>query len=121
MRIRFDTEQATRTSRLLGTIAERLERLNAPYEDIYEARVTLVQYGPCQSSPYEMRIELLLAGRTLCVTQQGTTQRQTVDVALRELAHQLQSLRLLQPHGKRPPQSTNSVYTSRPASMRPRH
>jgi ribosome-associated translation inhibitor RaiA len=97
MRIRFDTQQVTRTSRLVGAIAERLERLNAPYEDIYEARVTLLQRAPCLSSSYEMRVELLLAGRTLSVTQRGTTQRQTVNLALRELAHQLQCFRLLRP------------------------
>ena len=54
---------------LMRWIAERLEDLNTPYDDICEARVTFVQQGRRDA----VCIELLLAGKSLRVTRRGAT------------------------------------------------
>ena len=80
-----------------------------PYEDIFEARVTLTQSGGGQGQRYLIRVELLLVGRTLVATQTGASPPDTVDAALRDIARQLQALRILRPGRKRVPSASPSA------------
>ena len=95
MRIHFDGKGNALAPTLLSDIADRLEALNTPHEDIFEARVTLL--GILQEPYQTARLELLLVGRTLYATQQGATPHDAVNAALRDIAHQLQAFRILRP------------------------
>lgn len=54
-------------------IAERLEGLNQPEEDIIHARVTLVKHERHQKGSDEARIFMTLSGKTLTATEVGET------------------------------------------------
>jgi ribosome-associated translation inhibitor RaiA len=100
MRIQFDGKGTALPPELPGDIAERLEILNAPYEDIIAALVTLRQLRTHRKPHHATRIELLLVGRTLCAMHEGTTLRDTVNAALADIARQLQTFRMLRPRMK---------------------
>ena len=74
---------------LMGWIAERLEGLNTPYDDIYEVRVTFVQQGRRDA----VCIELLVAGKSLHVTQRGATPDAAADAAFRVVQRELHDVR----------------------------
>ena len=74
---------------LMGWIAERLEDLNTPYDDICEARITFMQQGRREA----VCIELLLAGKSLHVTQRSTTPDAAVDAAFQMLQRELHDVR----------------------------
>ena len=74
---------------LMGRIAERLEDLNTPYDDICEMRVTFMQRGRRDA----VCLELLLTGTTLRVTQSGATPDAAVDAAFRVAQHKLHDIR----------------------------
>ena len=62
---------------------------NTSYDDICEARVTFMQQGRRDA----VCIELLLAGKSLHVTQRGATPDAAVDAAFRVLQRQLRDVR----------------------------
>lgn len=74
---------------LMGWIAERLEDLNTPYDDICAVRVTFVQQGRRDA----VCIDLLLAGKSLHVTQRGATPDAAVDAAFRVVQRELHDAR----------------------------
>jgi len=74
---------------LMGWIAERLKDLNTPYDDICEVRVTFVQQGQREA----VCIDLLLVGKSLHVTQRGTTPNAAVDAAFRVVQRELHNAR----------------------------
>ena len=65
MRLDIEGKHRTLAPHLMGWIAERLEDLNTPYDDICEARVIFVQQGRRDA----VCVELLLAEQSLHVTQ----------------------------------------------------
>ena len=69
MRLDIEGKHMRLAPHLMGWIAERLEDLNTPYDDICEARITFVQQGRRDA----VCIELLLAGKSLHVTRRGAT------------------------------------------------
>jgi ribosome-associated translation inhibitor RaiA len=89
MRLDIEGKHMTLAPHLMGWIAERLEDLNTPYDDICEARVTFVQQGRCDA----VCIELLLAGKSLHVTQRGATPEAAVDAAFRVVQRELHGVR----------------------------
>ena len=89
MRIDIEGKHMTLAPHLMGWIAERLEDLNTPYDDIWEARVTFVQQGRRDA----VCIELLLAGKSLHVTQRGATPNAAVDAAFRVVQRELHDVR----------------------------
>jgi ribosome-associated translation inhibitor RaiA len=89
MRLDIEGKHITLAPHLMGWIAERLEDLNTPYDDICEARVTFVQQGRRDA----VRIELLLAGKSLHVNQHGTTLGAAVDAAFQRLQQELDDVR----------------------------
>jgi ribosome-associated translation inhibitor RaiA len=91
MRLHIEGKGTTIVPHLLGRIAERLEQLNDPYEDIFEARVTLVHLG----SWHEARVRLLLAGKTLYAVHPGESPDAAIGAALRRLEGALQERRAL--------------------------
>ena len=89
MRLDIEGKHMTLAPHLMGWIAERLEDLNTPYDDICEARVTFVQQGRRDA----VCIELLLAGKSLHVTQRGATPNAAVDAAFRVVQRELHDVR----------------------------
>ena len=89
MRLDIEGKHMALAPHLMGWIAERLEDLNTPYDDICEARVTFVQQGRRDA----VCIELLLAGKSLHVTQRGATPDAAVDAAFRVLQRELHDVR----------------------------
>jgi len=77
MRLEIEGKHMTLAPHLMGWIAERLEGLNTPYDDICEVRVTFVQQGRRDA----VCVELLLAGKSLHVTQRGPTPDAAMDAA----------------------------------------
>jgi ribosome-associated translation inhibitor RaiA len=89
MRLDIEGKHMTLAPHLMGWIAERLEDLNTPYDDICEARVTFVQQGRRDA----VCIQLLLAGQSLHVTQRGATPDAAVDAAFRVVQRELHNVR----------------------------
>jgi ribosome-associated translation inhibitor RaiA len=89
MRLDIEGKHMTLAPHLMGWIAERLEDLNTPYDDICEARVTFVQQGRRDA----VCIELLLAGTSLHVTRRGATPDAAVDAAFRVVQRELHGVR----------------------------
>ena len=89
MRLDIEGKHITLAPQLMGWIAERLEDLNTPYDDICEARITFVQQGRRDA----VCIELLLAGKSLHVTQRGATPTAAVDAAFRVVQRELHDVR----------------------------
>lgn len=92
MRLRIEGHQTHIPPHLLGWIAERLEDLNAPQDDILRARVTLAEHRHWQRCRFEARVELDLAIETLSVTQIAKTQYDALYAALKTAERQLRSL-----------------------------
>jgi ribosome-associated translation inhibitor RaiA len=89
MRLDIEGKHIALAPHLMGWIAERLEDLNTPYDDICEARITFVQQGRRDA----VCIELLLAGKSLQVTQRGATPTAAVDAAFRVVQRELHDVR----------------------------
>ena len=89
MRLDIEGKHMTLPPHLMGWIAERLEDLNTPYDDICEARVTFVQQGRRDA----VCIEILRAGESLHVTQRGATPDAAVDAAFRVVQRELHNVR----------------------------
>ena len=92
---------------LLGWIAERLEDLDAPQNDILQARVIVAGHKPGRRCRQEARIELTLAAQTLSVTQVAKTPYDAVNAALKTVERQLRAVRNIEQaepsHDKAPP------------------
>src|ERR1043166_3576351 len=89
MRLDIEGKHMTLAPHLMGWIAERLEDLNTPYDDICEARVTFVQQGRRDA----VCIKILLAEQSLHVTQRGATPDAAVDAAFRVVQRELREVR----------------------------
>jgi len=89
MRLDIEGKHMTLAPHLMGWIAERLEDLNTPYDDICEARITFMQQGRREA----VCIELLLAGKSLHVTQRSTTPDAAVDAAFLVVQRELHDVR----------------------------
>ena len=92
MRIDIEGKHIPLTPHLMGWIAERLEDLNTSYDDICEARVTFAQQGRCDA----VCVEILLAGKSLHVTQRGLTPDAAMDAAFQAVQRQLHAVRTVQ-------------------------
>src|SRR5262247_4257188 len=90
MRIDIEGKHMALAPYLMGWIAERLEALNTPYDDICEAHVTFVQQGRRDA----VCIALLLAGKSLHVTRRGATPDAAVDAAFRVVQRELHDVRV---------------------------
>ena len=89
MRLDIEGKHMTLAPHLMGWIAERLEDLNTPYDDICEAHVIFVQQGRRDA----VCIDLLVAGKSLHVTQRGTTPDAAVHAAFRVVQQALHDVR----------------------------
>ena len=81
---------------LLGWIAERLEDLDAPHNDILQARVIVAGHKLGRRCRQEARIELTLAAQTLSVTQAAKTPYDAVYAALKAAERQLRAVRSIE-------------------------
>ena len=89
MRLDIEGKHITLAPHLMGWIAERLEDLNTPYDDICEARVIFVQQGRRDA----VCIELLLTGKSLHVTRRGATPDAAADAAFQVVQLELHDAR----------------------------
>ena len=85
MRLHIEGKDTPIAPHLVGRIAERLEQLNSPHEDIWEVRVTLVQ----QADGHEAQVRLLLSGTTLMAQHHGASPDAAIGAALRSIADAL--------------------------------
>jgi ribosome-associated translation inhibitor RaiA len=118
MRLHIEGKDMTIVPHLMGRIAERLEQLNDVYDDIMEARFTLVSHN----SQYEARVRLLLAGKTLYATQHGNSPDAAIGVALRCVEDALYAQRALRRRSTPvipPPQKAPSPHSSPFTGHRP--
>jgi len=89
MRLHFEGKHAGLAPHLMGWIAERLEALNTPNEDIFEVWVTFLQ----QKRQAVVHVQLQVAGKLLQVTQRGATPDAAVDAALQIVQRALREVR----------------------------
>jgi len=89
MRLDIEGKHITLAPHLMGWIAERLEDLNTPYDDICEARITFMQQGRRDA----VCIQLLLAGKSVHVTRRGATPDAAMDAAFRMVQRELHDVR----------------------------
>jgi ribosome-associated translation inhibitor RaiA len=89
MRLHIEGQRTWLAPHLVGWIADRLEALNTPDEDIYEARVTFGR----QRRREVARIQLLLAGKSLQVSQHGETPDVAIRAALQMIQRALHNVR----------------------------
>ena len=81
---------------LVGWIAERLEDLDTPHDDILEARVTLTGHQHGKRCRQEAQVELILTAETLFVSQFAKTPFDASYAALRAAERKLRDLRTLE-------------------------
>ena len=89
MRLDIEGKHMTLAPHLMGWIAERLEDLNTPYDDICEARITFMQQGRREA----VCIELLLEGISRHLTRRSNTPDAAVDAAFRVVQRELHDVR----------------------------
>ena len=101
MRLHMRGRNTNVTPHMLGWIAEWFEKLNTPYEDIVEARVTMVKR---RADGRDLaHVQLMLAGRTLHMTQGGATLHEAVEAALQSIASMLHDIRARRRGFRKPP------------------
>jgi ribosome-associated translation inhibitor RaiA len=103
MRLHIEGQHTNIPPHLLGWIAERLEDLDAPHDDILQARVTLAQHKAGQRCRQEARVELTLGTETLSVTQVAKTPYDAVHAALKATERQLRAFRNVPVNGSSHP------------------
>jgi ribosome-associated translation inhibitor RaiA len=109
MRLHIEGKDTTIVPHLMGRIADWLEHLNDVYDDILEARLTLVHHG----HRHEARVRLLLAGKTLYATQYGNSPDAAIGAALRHVEDALYAQRALPQHARTAMRSTQNAPPSR--------
>jgi ribosome-associated translation inhibitor RaiA len=85
MRIDIEGKHISLTPHLVEWIAERLECLKTSYDDICEARVTFAQQGQREA----VYVEIVLAGKSLHVTQRGPTPEAAMEAAFQAAQREL--------------------------------
>jgi ribosomal subunit interface protein len=95
MRIHIEGKHTGITPLLLGWIAERLEDLNAPHQDILHARVTLVKHRNGRHCRDEARVELRMVRQTLKVAQTAKTAYGALSAVLETVERKLHDYRSL--------------------------
>jgi hypothetical protein len=115
MRIHIDDTGTPLSPELRGWLAERLDAMNTPTAEIFEARVTCGTLPPHQRSHTQIQVKFLLAGQTLCVVQAGATLTEAAQAVLHAIVQQLRAVRpqrrgcqTLRPHGDTPLRSRGS-------------
>ena len=100
MRLHMRGRNTNVAPHMLEWIAEWFEKLNTPYDDIVEARVTMVKR---QADSRDLaHVQLMLAGRTLRMTQDGATLHEAVEAALQAIASVLHDIRALRRGFRKP-------------------
>jgi ribosome-associated translation inhibitor RaiA len=119
MHIHIEGKHTQITPHLLGWIAERLEDLNMPHEDIIHARVTLVKHRDWQRDREEARIELQLVRQILDAAQTAKTAYDALYAALKTVGRKLDDYRTLVGRGKTPLKSEASRSAAPSAQVQP--
>jgi glycosyltransferase involved in cell wall biosynthesis/ribosome-associated translation inhibitor RaiA len=96
MCVHIEGQHSNIPPQLMGWIADRIEDLNTPDEDILQARVILVGHKFGRHDRQEAHVELRLAAKTLSITQVAKTPYGAVSAALKITEHQLRGLRTLE-------------------------
>ena len=89
MRIHMEGKHVGLAPHLIEWIVERLEALNMPDEDIFEAHITFVQRRHQEA----VQVQLLVVDKCLQVTQCGATPDAAIDAALQKLQQALHHAR----------------------------
>lgn len=93
MRIHIADTDPPLAPELRGWLAARLDALHTPAVEIWEARVTYRVQQPPQPPHVQMQVECLLARKTLCVVQTGTTLPEAAQALLETLGQHLRAMR----------------------------
>jgi ribosomal subunit interface protein len=93
MRLHIEGRHTNIPAHLLGWIAERIEQLNTPCDDIVQARVTLIEHKYGRRSQQEARVELTVAAETLSVMYVAATAYDAIYAALKAVERKLRDLR----------------------------
>jgi ribosome-associated translation inhibitor RaiA len=117
MRLQIRGKHTDIAPELLGWIAEYLEKLNTPNEDIFEARITLVKYAPRSESRDIVDVQLLLSGQTIHVSHDGDTIEAAVSAALNVAQHRLFNFRASAPRRRQSLRARRKRLTSRFPSL----
>jgi ribosome-associated translation inhibitor RaiA/cold shock CspA family protein len=84
-------------------ITQRLEALDAPYQDILHARVTLLNHERHHKGSEEVRVFVTLAGKTLQATGAGDTLDDALYEALAVMRRELRTFRTQRQHAVKTP------------------
>ena len=97
MRIHIEGHQTNIPPALVGWIAERLEDLNTPHDDILHARVTLIEHKNWRRHRQEAQVDLTVAAETLSLSHVAGTAYDAIHAALKAAAGKLRDVRSRQP------------------------
>jgi len=84
-------------------ITQRLEALDAPYQDILHARVTLMKHERHHQGSEEVRVFVTLAGKTLQATGTGNTLDDALYEALEVMSREMRTFRTRRQHAVKTP------------------
>jgi ribosomal subunit interface protein len=93
MEIAIEGRQTDIQPELRERIAQRLEELNVPHEDIVHARVALEKDAHHQQGADEVRVLLALPGKMLTAKKTATTLYDAVNAALETIERELKEFR----------------------------
>jgi glycosyltransferase involved in cell wall biosynthesis/ribosome-associated translation inhibitor RaiA len=93
MRLHIEGHHTKIPPPLLAWIAERLEDLNMPQDDILDAHVTLIEHQQWRRYRQEARLELTLAAETLSVRHIAETAYDAVHATLKAAEGKLRDVR----------------------------
>ena len=103
MEVHIEGQHTAAESALQVWITQRLEELNARYQDILHARVTLVKNAHHQQGSDEARVFLTLSGQTLSATRTAATLDDALYEVLDVITRELDDFRTIRQHAAKTP------------------
>lgn len=103
MEVRIEGQHTEVEPNLQAWITQRLEELNARYEDILHARVTLEKNMHHQKGSDAARVFLTLSGQTLSATRTAATLDDALYEALDVISRELHDFRTVRQHAAKTP------------------
>jgi cold shock CspA family protein/ribosome-associated translation inhibitor RaiA len=84
-------------------VTERLEALNAPYDDILHARVAFIKHERHNKGSDEVRMFLTLSGKSFSIKRQADTLDEALNDALDVVTRQVREFRQIRQHAAKVP------------------
>jgi cold shock CspA family protein/ribosome-associated translation inhibitor RaiA len=95
MELHIDGQHTEVSAELQRWIADRVETLNTPHDDIFHARVTLEKHARHGYGSDEARVFLTLSGKTISAARTGNTLEDAVYSVFDVIDRELRDFRIL--------------------------